>query len=98
MAQAAPTRFSEQGRSGTRMLVSLPVTLKGLGDDGKPFEEKARTAVVNRTGCKLGTDRAFVAGAQLTLEIGAGKRSAAVTVVWVGDRKNKLLEVGVDFD
>src|SRR5260221_9543472 len=98
MAQAAPLRFSEQGRSGTRMLVSMPVTLKGFGDDGKAYEEKARTVVVNRAGCKLATDRAFTAGAKFTLEIGAAKRVAAVTVVWVGDRKNKLLEVGVDFD
>ena len=45
---ATPVRFSEQGRSGTRMLVAMPVTISGRTESGKPFEEKTRTVVLKR--------------------------------------------------
>src|SRR5258708_22774704 len=97
-APTAPLRFTEQGRSGTRMLMAMPVTSNGGAHAGKVFEEKTRTVVINRTGCKLVTEQQLVAGSQMTISIANSKRAASVTVVWVGEKKGKLLEVGIDFD
>ena len=95
---AAPPRFSEQGRSSTRMLVAMPVVISGKAALGQTFEEKTRTVVVNGTGCKLVTEQQLIVGSQLNVAIANGKRTAFATVAWLGERKGKLLEVGVDFN
>src|SRR5579871_4089720 len=98
MPTPAPVRFSEAGRSGTRMLVAMPVTLDFTAADGKKVQEKTRTVVVNRSGCKLTTDQPFAIGDKFMIAIGNSRRTANVTVVWLGEKKGKQLEVGVDFD
>src|SRR5271170_7956464 len=93
-----PARFSEQGRSSTRMLVAMPVTISGKTESGQPFEEKTRTVVFNGTGCKLVVEQTLNIGDQLNLVIANSKRHASATVAWIGERKGKQLEAGVDFN
>src|ERR1017187_1378905 len=97
MPNTVPVRFSEQGRSGTRMLVGMPVTLTGMNEAGNAFEEKTRTVVINRTGCKLMSEQPLAAGTRITLSIANSNRSVLVSVAWIGDKKGKQSEVGVDF-
>jgi hypothetical protein len=80
------------------MLVAMPVTISGQTENGTTFEEKTRTVVVNGTGCKLLAEQALTVGSQINLVIANSKRSAFATVAWIGDRKGKLTEAGVDFN
>jgi hypothetical protein len=80
------------------MLVGMPVTLTGMNEAGNAFEEKTRTVVINRTGCKLMSEQPLAAGTRITLSIANSNRSVLVSVAWIGDKKGKQSEVGVDFD
>src|SRR5262249_47373855 len=90
-APGTPVRFSEQGRSGSRMLAAVPVVISGKAD-GKPFEEKTRTVVVNGSGCKLVSEQVLAIGDQMNVAMASGKRSVFATVAWIGERKGKLLD------
>jgi hypothetical protein len=80
------------------MLVAMPVTISGKTENGTPFEEKTRTVVVNGTGCKLLAEQTLTIGNQINVVIGNSKRSVFATVAWIGERKGKLTEAGVDFN
>src|SRR5579862_6594700 len=96
-APGTPVRFSEQGRSGSRMLAAVPVVISGKVD-GRPYEEKTRTVVVSGSGCKLVSEQLLSVGDQMNLAMASGKRSAFATVAWIGERKDKQLNVGLDFN
>jgi hypothetical protein len=80
------------------MLMSMSITLSGKDREGKPFTEKTRTAVINRTGAKILSKNQFQIGDKFNLSIGTSKREAATVVVWTGDRKGNEFEYGVDFE
>ncbi len=79
------------------MLAAVPVVITGK-IDGKPFEEKTRTVVVSGSGCKLVSEQLLSIGDQMNVAMASGKRSVFATVAWIGERKGKLLDVGLDFN
>lgn len=76
----------------------MPVTISGKTESGEAFEEKTRTVVINCSGCKLRSEQTFNIGDQVTLGLANGKRSMLTTVAWLGERKGKQAELGVDFN
>ncbi len=92
----APPRFSEIGRSGTRMLICMPVMLEGTDAAGKSLKENTKTVVINRSGAKVMLAAETAVGAKWKLSM--GKRATLATVVWIGEKKKDQTEVGVDIE
>lgn len=53
MAQKASVRTEEGHRRSERVLLRIPIEVKGTQENGKPFKEKAFTLVVNRHGARI---------------------------------------------
>jgi PilZ domain-containing protein len=53
MAPKAPSRAGTQARRSERVLLKIPIQVKGKGTDGKPFQEKTFTLVINRHGARV---------------------------------------------
>jgi len=70
-------------RRETRVVVSIPVRVCGIDQDGNPFTQTAQTVDVSRTGARLSGIRCLRgAGDMITIE--CGPNSARFLVVWIG--------------
>ena len=94
----APLRFSEKARPGTRLLMALPIVLSATDSARNSFSEDTHTLVINRTGAKVLTKRPFTLGARLQVSIPHRKLESGATVVWLGDKRGALQEIGIDLD
>jgi hypothetical protein len=54
MADQTPAKGEERRRRTERVLLRIPIEVKGTAADGEPFNEKTFTLVVNRDGARIG--------------------------------------------
>jgi hypothetical protein len=100
MAQQLPTGslMTEQGRRrSARVLLSVPVFVKGVLPDGNTFEEEARTLVVNAHGALLSLSIALPTGQQFTLTHKLTRKSLECKTVFVGKPQAGKAQVGIEF-
>jgi len=100
MAQQLPTGslLTEQGRRrSARVLLSVPVIVKGTLPDGNKFEEEARTLVVNAHGALLSLGIALPGGQQLTLVHKLTRKSIECKTVYIGKPQAGKAQVGIEF-
>ena len=99
-AAPVPLRFSETARSGTRMLMALPVTLEIADAAGGTFKENTQTIVINRTGAKVLAAAPLPVGSKVTLSVGSGKgqRITPAMVVWAGEKRGAKTEIGLEIE
>jgi hypothetical protein len=99
---------SEHGadkRRSTRLVLSLPIKVKGTDALGEEFVEQTRTVMVSCHGCKFQSKHYVPRGSAVTLEIprgGPGRpaRTLIAKVIWVQRPSNTrgILHAGVDFE
>jgi len=88
----------EQGRRrSARVLLSVPIGVRGTGADGKKFEEEARTLVVNAHGALISLAAPVRGGSAITIEHMSTKQTLDCRVVWVGNQAGKNTQVGIEF-
>ncbi len=83
---------------GTRIPLSIPITISGKDADGQPFKETARTLIVSSTGGLIAASHKPVKGSQIEIENPALSRTATAQVVWVAERRaagSSFFELGV---
>jgi hypothetical protein len=100
MAQQLPTGslLTEQGRRrSARVLLSVPVIVKGTLPDGNKFEEEARTLVVNAHGALLSLGIALPSGQQFTLVHKLTRKSIECKTVYIGKPQAGKAQVGIEF-
>ncbi len=99
MLKTAPSLFAEKVRSSQRIPLSIPILIKGTDSDGKAFEEKTKTLVVNRRGAKIESQIAMSQNASIELTLILQKNRCPATVVWVGEKGPKgLQEYGIEVE
>ena len=69
------------GRRSTRLTISIPVVISGVGRDGKSFSERVRTVDVNKHGGKIATSRPLAVGTQVLIENPSAGKGAKARVV-----------------
>src|SRR4029077_16939364 len=84
-------------RRSMRVLLSMPVTVKGKGDDGKPFEEDSRTLVVNAHGALIALSTPVKMGTTLRVEKNRPKERFDCGVAFVGHAQAGKTQVGIEF-
>jgi hypothetical protein len=98
MAQQQPNATGslmiEQGRRrSARVLLSVPVLIKGTLADGNKFEEEARTLVVNAHGALLSLSIPLPNGQKFKLT----RKSLECKTVFVGKPQAGKAQVGIEF-
>ncbi len=87
----------QKKRRSARVLLSVPVTVKGTLSDGKTFEEDARTLVVNAHGALLSLNSPLRAGQALVLTHKLTHGDIECRVVYVGNPQAGKAQVGIEF-
>ncbi len=84
-------------RRGERVLIRIPVEVRGSGADGAEIKESAETAVVSRFGALLCTATRLQKGAVMKVTHGFSHDTEEFRVVWSGDaQKEGRWEAGVE--
>jgi hypothetical protein len=77
-----------------RLVIALPIRVYGMGSDGKPFNQEARTLDITREGARIDGLPQIAAGETIGVQYGESKKR--YKVVWVGEAGgNKEGQIGV---
>jgi hypothetical protein len=66
-----------------RLVIALPIRVYGMGSDGKPFNQEARTLDITREGARIDGLPQIAAGETIGVQYGEAKKR--YKVVWVGE-------------
>ncbi len=93
-----PARFDETKRSSARLLLRVPIVIKGTDAKGKTFSEETHTVVINRAGAKIVTSQLLAPDSRIQVSVPKLKRQCLARVVWWSEKKGEKNEAGIDFD
>jgi hypothetical protein len=93
---ARPVASVNQRRS-QRILLAIPLLVKGTRSNGAPFSERTKTLVVNAHGGLLMLHEAVLAGQLLTLTNVATSEEIICKVIDINAGSNGTPEIGVEF-
>jgi hypothetical protein len=95
---AATQEIKEQGRRrSARVLLSVPVVVRGVLPDGNKFEDDARTLVVGAHGALLALSIPITNGQPLTLTHKPTRNSLECRTVYIGRPQAGKAEVAIEF-
>lgn len=105
MAATTPMQRREQKdwiadkgrRRSMRVLLNVPVAVKGKTANNQEFDEETATLVVNAHGALLSVAAQLAAAQEITLDNKATKTSQKCRVVYVGRAQAGKAQVGVEF-
>jgi hypothetical protein len=84
-------------RQGARVVMRVPVEVRGTAADGKPLEESTHTGVVGVQGAMIWTSRMLQIGTEVELTNRFSQQTAKFRVAWVKDRQEgQLWETGIE--
>ena len=89
-------QFKNQ-RQGARVVMRVPVEIRGTAADGNPLEESTHTGVVGVLGAMIWTSRMLRVGTEVELTNRFSQQTAKFRVAWVKDQQDgELWETGVE--
>jgi hypothetical protein len=88
----------EKRREGARVVMRVPVEVRGTGADGIQLEESTYTGVVGVLGAMILLSRMLQIGTELELTNRFSQQTAKFRVAWVKDHRDgeELWETGVE--
>jgi hypothetical protein len=94
MSENATPKTEERKRRSERVLLRIPIEVKGTDAEGKPFTEKTFTLVINRHGARIALKTAVQPEARITITNRQMARSSPFRVV---GRTSKSLGEGPEW-
>ena len=86
-------------RRGGRVLIRVPVRVRGITQDGGRVEETAEAFVVSRYGALLCTSTLLQMSSPLTVTNGFSHEAESFRVVWLGEKQpDGRWEIGIEAD
>jgi hypothetical protein len=88
----------EKRREGARVVMRVPVEVRGTAVDGIPLEESTHTGVVGVLGAMIWTSRMLQIGTEVEITNRFSQQTAKFRVAWVKDNRDgeELWEAGVE--
>jgi len=87
----------EKRRQGARVVMRVPVEIRGTTEDGQTLEESTHTGVVGVLGAMIRTSQALKIGSEVEVTNRFSQQTAKFRVAWVGDRKEgQPWEIGIE--
>ena len=90
--------FHSYGRRKVgRVLMRVPVEVRGTAQDGSVLEESTHTGVVGALGAMIRTSRLLQMGTEVVVTNRFSQQTARFRVVWVGEQHaDGLWEIGIE--
>jgi len=103
---ALPSNDGAENRRSTRIVHSVPITIRGMDALGQAFEEYTSTVTVNCNGCKYESKHYVPKDSKITIEIRGTERGALpprkfpARVVWVQRPRTyrEIFHVALEFE
>jgi len=87
----------EKRRENARVVMRVPVEVRGTAVDGNPLEESTHTGVVGELGAMIWTSRMLQFGSEVELTNRFSQQTAKFRVAWVKDQQDgELWETGLE--
>jgi hypothetical protein len=87
----------DKERQGARVVMRVPVEVRGTAADGNPLEESTHTGVVGVLGAMIWTSRMLQIGTEVELTNRFSQKTAKFRVAWVKDQQDgERWETGVE--
>ncbi len=84
-------------RRGERVLIRIPIQVRGIREDGSKVEGAAETIVVSRFGALLRMHSLLKMGSALTVTNARSKEEEDFRVAWIGERQpDGRWDIGVE--
>jgi hypothetical protein len=103
--EAAATEPTAQRRRSTRIVRSIPLTVRGVDLLSQPFEERTATVALNTFGCKYPSKHHLPKNTWITLEIPApedadGPHRVRARVVWIQRPRStrEMFQIAVELE
>ena len=84
-------------RRSTRVLLSVPIHVRGKDGKNRDFDEETRTLVVNAHGALISLAAAVVAGQQITISNNAMQQSRDCRIVHFPGGGSGKIHLGIEF-
>ena len=105
MQEAAATEPQAQRRRSTRIIRSIPLTVRGVDLLSQSFEERTATVALNTYGCKYPSKHHLPKNTWITLEIPApenadGPHRVRARVVWIQRPRSvrEMFQIAVELE
>ncbi len=104
MEFSTPAEVAIEHRRSTRVVLAVPITVRGVDALHEPFAENTNTVMVSCHGCKYQSKHYVPRGSLVEMEIarnGRGvRRKVSGKVIWVQRPRNarEVFHVGIDFE
>jgi hypothetical protein len=104
MESSTPVEVGIEHRRSTRMVLAVPITVRGFDALHEPFAENTNTVMVSCHGCKYQSKHYVPRGSLVEMEISRDRRDVrrkvSGKVIWVQRPRNarEVFHVGIDFE
>jgi PilZ domain len=85
-------------RRSMRVLLSVPISVKGKTASGEDFQEETRTLVVNAHGALISLKAPVTPGQELTLSSHATQKTVKCRIVYLGAQQAGKIQMGIEFE
>jgi carbon monoxide dehydrogenase subunit G len=102
-APTAPKKESQQlitdpgRRRSMRVLLSVPISVKGKTTTNQDFDEETRTLVVNAHGALIALAARVAAAQEITISNKATQTTRQCRIVYVGTEQAGRAQMGIEF-
>ena len=87
----------EKRRQGARVVMRVPVEIRGTTEDGQTLEESTHTGVIGVLGAMILTSQMLKIGSQVEVTNRFSQQTTKFRVAWVGDHKDgQPWEIGIE--
>lgn len=87
----------QEKRRSERVLIRVPIRIRGVGHDGREVVEPAETTVVSRSGALLRTSSLLKLDSPLAVTNDLSRATANFRVAWIAEIKHDgLWEIGIE--
>lgn len=84
-------------RRSLRVLLSVPVIIRGINPDGSAFSEETKTLVVNAHGALIQIRAEIKANQRITMTSAGTNETLECRVVYVGPMQASKAQAGIEF-
>jgi hypothetical protein len=84
-------------RRSSRVFVRIPVLARGKNAEGRPFQRRTETIVVNAHGGLIYLDESLVMGSEMTISNALSEGEQECRVVYLGGSSDRGQRVGLEF-
>jgi hypothetical protein len=85
-------------RRSMRVLLSVPILVRGQNTKGEAFEEQTRTLVVNAHGALISLGATIAKDQDISVSNKATQKSISCKVVHVGSAHGGKVQMGIEFE